>query len=282
MRIFHFILSHSIFIAVCAVALCLQTNILLQIPHDYNLYSLVFFSTICSYNFYWLLSKFYFSNNKQLLVFIKQNSSYFLLCILSGIALLYFLFQQPHLIKVVLVSVSLTLLYSLPILPFSIFKYFKKWGFFKTIVLSFSWAFVTTVLPYTTYQNITFAVELKQAVLLLLFVRFCFMLLLCILFDKRDTALDKMNGLHSMATDIKQQYLQYILLAFFWLYIIASLYFCYKYANSLQATAFISIGILFIILYLQSLKIKGYVFYYFGVDGLMLLSGIFTYLASIL
>ncbi len=282
MRFFHFILSHSFFISLCGVSLCLQTNILLQIPQDYNLYSIVFCSTLCSYNFYWLLSKYYFSKNKKLLGFIKQNNSYFLLCILSGLGLLYFLLQQPYLIKVVLVSVGLTLLYSLPIWPFRIFKFFQKWGFFKTIVLAFTWAFATTVLPYAAYQNIAFIIELKQAMLLLLFNRFCFMLLLCILFDKRDKTVDIINGLHSIATDIRHQYLQFSLIAFFGLYIITAMFFCYRYASGLHNIAFIIIAVIFCLIYMKSIKSRGYFFYYFGVDGLMLLSGIFTYFAYLL
>jgi 4-hydroxybenzoate polyprenyltransferase len=277
MRALHFILSHSIFVACCAVGLCFQTNILLHVPHNENLYGFIFFSTLCSYNFYWLLSKFYFSNRKFDLLFVKKQFTFFLVFLIAAIGTSYFVWQLPSLMLYILAGIFFTLLYSLPLWPFSFTKKLHHAGFFKTILLSLTWAYVTTFLPVLDANNSQFTPTLF--VLLLFATRFFFMLLLCIIFDTRDISIDKINGLHSLATDVSKKKLKIILVTVCLLHIFMALLFCYYYANIAQAIAFIVVGIVFWIMYAQSLKNNSYVFYYFGVDGLMLLSAVGSFLA---
>jgi 4-hydroxybenzoate polyprenyltransferase len=277
MRALHFILSHSIFVACCAVGLCFQTNILLHVPHNENLYGFIFFSTLCSYNFYWLLSKFYFSNRKFDLLFVKKQFTFFLVFLIAAIGTSYFVWQLPSLMLYILAGIFFTLLYSLPLWPFSFTKKLHHAGFFKTILLSLTWAYVTTFLPVLDANNSQFTPT--HFVLLLFATRFFFMLLLCIIFDTRDISIDKINGLHSLATDVSKKKLKIILVTVCLLHIFMALLFCYYYANIAQAIAFIVVGIVFWIMYAQSLKNNSYVFYYFGVDGLMLLSAVGSFLA---
>jgi 4-hydroxybenzoate polyprenyltransferase len=280
MRTLHFILSHSIFVACCAVGLCFQTNMLLHVPNNENLYWFIFFSTLCSYNFYWLLSKFYFSNRKFDLLFIKKQLTFFLIFLGAAIGTSYFAWQLPSLLLYILVGIFFTLLYSLPLWPFTFTKKLHHAGFFKTILLSLTWAYVTTFLPVLDANNSQFTPTLS--VLLLFGTRFFFMLLLCIIFDTRDISIDKINGLHSLATDVSKKRLQIILVMVFLLHILMAFLFCYCYANIAQIIAFIVVGIIFWIVYAQSLKNNSYVFYYFGVDGLMLLSGVASFVAGCL
>jgi 4-hydroxybenzoate polyprenyltransferase len=279
MRAFHFILSHSIFIACCAVGLCFQTNLLLHIPHNENLYGFIFFSTLCSYNFYWLLSKFYFSSRKFDVFFIKKQFTFFLMFWVAAIATGYFIWKLPLLFPFIVLGIFFTLLYSLPLWPFLVTKKLQAAGLFKTILLSLTWAYVTTFLPVLDAENTAFIPALS--VLLLFANRFFFMLLLCIIFDTRDISIDKINGLHSLATDVSRKKLKIILIIVFLLHIFIALLFCFYYANFAQAIAFIFVGIVFWILYSQSLKNNNYVFYYFGVDGLMLLSAVGSFIASL-
>jgi 4-hydroxybenzoate polyprenyltransferase len=277
MRALHFILSHSIFIACCAVGLCFQTNVLLHIPHNITLYGFIFFSTLCSYNFYWLLSKYYFSDGKVSLLFIKKQFTFFLIFILAAIATCYFVIQLPWLLPFISLGLIFTLLYSLPLWPFSFTKKFQHVGFFKTILLALTWAYVTTFLPVLDVYDTNFM--LRFYVLLLFATRFFFMLLLCIIFDTRDISIDKINGLHSLATDVSMKKLRVIIAVVYFLHMLSALLFCFYYAHTTQAFAFISIGIIFWVLYAQSLKNKSYIFYYFLIDGLMLLSAGASYLA---
>jgi 4-hydroxybenzoate polyprenyltransferase len=278
MRALHFILSHSIFVACCAVGLCFQTNLLLHVPHNQNLYGFIFFSTLCSYNFYWLLSKFYFSNKKFDCRFLKKQFTFFFIFSVAAIGSFYFVWQLLSLLPFIAIGVFFTLLYSLPLWPFSFTKKLQQAGLFKTVLLSLTWAYVTTFLPVLVTSNNNFTPTL--AVLLLFAARFFFMLLLCIIFDTRDISIDKIHGLHSLATDVSKKKLRTILVLVYFLHIFMALLFCFYYANLKQAVAFIFVGIVFWILHVQSLKNKSYVFYYFGVDGLMLLSAVTSFIAS--
>lgn len=276
MRALHFILSHSIFVACCAVGLCFQTNILLHIPHNPHLYGFVFFSTLCSYNFYWLLTKFYFSNRRFDTLFVKNQLTFFVIFLVASVGTCYFAWKLTSLFSFIAIGIFFTLLYSLPLWPFSFSKKLQAVGFFKTILLSLTWAYVTTFLPAFDGSNNNFTPTFS--VLLLFATRFFFMLLLCIIFDTRDISIDKINGLHSLATDVSKKKLRTILCIVYFLHLFMALLFCFYYANIAQAIAFIFVGIIFWLIYAQSLKNRSYVFYYFGVDGLMLLSAVGSYL----
>jgi 4-hydroxybenzoate polyprenyltransferase len=278
MRLLHFILSHSIFVACCAVSLCAQTNILLHLSHEVNLYGFVFFSTLCSYNFYWLLSKFYFSSRKFNYDFVRKNFSFFGVFLLAGILSFYFALQLMAILPFIAIGIFLTLLYSLPLWPIYFLRKWLQVGFLKTILLSITWAYVTIFLP--AFSNESYVHLPISAIVLLFATRLFFMLLLCSVFDTRDIAVDKINGLHSLATDVSKKRLSIILLLIYFAYLFSALIFCYAYSDAKQAIAFIFVGILLGIIYTFSTQKRGYFFYYFLVDGLMLLSGIFTYLAN--
>ena len=275
MRFLHFILSHSIFIALCAMALCYQTTLILHTQNNCNLYGFVFFSTICSYNFYWLLSKFYFTKKGFNAGFIKEQLSFIILFVCALTGTLYFLNNVSFLIPYVLGGVFFTLLYSLPLWPFEFSKKLQRIGFFKTVLLAFTWAYITTVLP---------AVGLLKTniipVCVLLAARFCFMLLLCIIFDKRDISVDKSHGLHSLATDTPAKTLDTIIYIVFISYFIMGLLLRYHFNDKPQMFAFLITGGFVWWVYTLSLKKQGYLFYYFLVDGLMLVSATGSFIAT--
>lgn len=275
MRFLHFILSHSIFISLCAAALCFQTNVLLHLPHDINVYGFIFFSTLCGYNFYWLLSKFYFSQRTLNVSFFERHISFVLIFLIAAAGTAFFVWPLQHIWKYVAGGMVLTLLYSLPLWPFRFSSHLQKAGFFKTTLLSFTWAYVTTIIPVASVG----ALELYP-VFVLLAGRFCFMLLLCIIFDMRDISVDKMNGLHSLATDMSRRRLSLMIGIVFILYIIAGSFIRQYFHDTAQEISFVVTGAVIWFVYRLSLKKRGYVFYYFLVDGLMLVSAAGTYFAE--
>ncbi len=277
MRLLHFILSHSVFSSLCAVALCYQTTILLHIPAKALLYVFVFFSTLCSYNFYWLISKYAFSKKLPLSRFIKNNFSYIFLFSLAGMGMAYCLYFLPLIYPLVVIAVALTLLYSLPLWPLKIAIYLRKAGIFKTILLAFTWTFVTVVIPAQPVLQAE-----TTAVITLSTARFFFMLMLCTIFDKRDISVDKMHGLQSLATDVSKGSLSTIMLLAFMIYVSAGFFVRYQFSDTCQLIAFLITGLAVGWVYRLSLKQQGYVFYYFIVDGLMLFSAGATFIASLL
>ena len=275
MRWLRFILSHSIFISVCAIALVFQTGVLLHITIPVPLYSFTFFATLCSYNFYWLLSSWALTKQHPA-VFIRSHVTNIILFTVAGIGLLISLYHLANILSAVATALLLTILYAIPLMPFKFLRFTRKAGVLKTVVLAFTWTYVTVYLPYAT------AAKVDSSQLLMLFNnRFLFMLMLCIIFDARDEQVDKLRGLRSLATDVKPRILGYMMIAIFAAYIINGIVFRIYFKELSQLVAFLVSGIATATVYFLSLKKQGYYFYYFVVDGLMLLSAVLTGLATI-
>jgi hypothetical protein len=271
MKWLHFILSHSIFIAFCAVGISFQTILICPAKVDYWVLAFIFFSTLFSYNAYWLLSK--KINLNDLLATQKKEV---LLILASVFVAIGSLLKSSLNVKIILLAVVLNALYMLPLLPFNQLSFTKKIGFLKTVVLAFTWTYVTIILPL---NKPLFYLDNEK--LLLFSYRFLFMLLLCIMFDTRDIAIDKIKGLHSIATDSKPIQLKILVATLFALmaYVVFLMH-SLGLNNGKTISLIIS---LFAVLYFyfKSLKKQGYFFYYFYVDGLMLFSALVTYVASI-
>ncbi len=273
--LFHFILSHSIFIAICAAALSLQTLQLLSLPFNGYLPAFIFFAVLSGYNAYWMISRFSFNKHGSLISFLPKNrSSFFVL--LSAITGMVFCMMKLHLVMYnIIIAIILLGLYAIPVMPFKQLHFTRKAGFLKTILLAFTWAIVTTLIPLQIS-----ILAMGRAALLIFINRFLFMLMLCIIFDKRDVAVDKIRGLQSLATDIKPLLLHYLTGFIFISYLLISYLLNAFEVPVLQIAALMVTGIITLCVYISSLKKRGYVFYYFLVDGLMFLSALLTWLAS--
>lgn len=147
MKWLRFFLSHSIFIAICADALCFQTALVLHFKLPVSFYWFIFFSTVCSYNFYWLLSGFYFDYNNRH-VFFRKYLSNIIVFVFSFTGTLYTVYFVRQQILLIILGVLLTLLYCLPLVPFKMFNFSRKGGLLKTLLLAFTWTFVTVYIPY--------------------------------------------------------------------------------------------------------------------------------------
>lgn len=276
MKWLHFILSHSIFIAVCAVALAFQTALLLQLYRSPYLYGFIFFATLCSYNFYWIVSKAAFADANALQMLLKKETTGLLILALSAAGAIICLFQHPLPVEFIVTSFLLTCLYAMPLLPFRALQFTRRAGILKTVLLAFTWAYVTVFIPLQKTYSV-----LNSADLFVFTRRFLFMLMLCIIFDNRDKAVDKIRGLHSLATDLKPAHLQ-ILIGLIFVILFASNFFYGRYAITFAQSIALHISTLaLLVVYTCSLKKRGYIFYYFFVDGMMLFSAAATYIAGI-
>ena len=276
MKWLHFILSHSIFIAVCAVALAFQTAQLLKLDVNLFVYGFIFFATLCSYNFYWILSKLSFAQKKDIPGLLKKETSGYLLLLISAIGLLYCFLQSAIPLHFVVTAVLLTILYAVPLLPISFLQFTRKAGVLKTILLAFTWAYVTVIIPLQKDYWV-----LDNADLFIITRRFLFMLMLCIIFDNRDKEIDKIRGLHSLATDLKPVIFRFLIYLIFALLFISNFFFRYYGITLSQSIALQVSTIALLVVYFYSNKKQGYLFYYFFVDGMMLFSALATYIAGI-
>ena len=260
----------------CAAALSLQTLQLLHLSVNYYLLVFIFFATLCGYNAYWVVSKFSFGQLVSLTTFIQRQSSSFAIMLVSVAGMLYCMLHLHLVMYNIIITFFLLALYAVPLLPIKKLQFTRKAGFLKTILLAFTWAHVTVLIPLQ--KSI---VSMQYAELLIFANRFLFMLMLCIIFDKRDAAVDKIRGMHSLATDIDPVMLHVVFGFIFAGYTFIS-YMMKACSFRLSAIyALLVIGIISLLLYGLSLKKRGYFFYYFLVDGLMFLSALLTSVASI-
>jgi len=276
MKWLHLLLFHSIYIAICAVAMCFQTILLLQIPVDSLLLGFVFFATVFSYNSYWLLSKKIFGSVFYQQVFFRKERIKIALLAVYATGLLICYFKSALTINLIWPAVALNILYTMPLLPFKVLSFTKRIGFLKTILLAFTWMYVTGFLPLQKTVDSLTGIEMA-----LFLNRFLFMLLLCVVFDNRDASIDKIKGLHSIATDLKPAAVKFLVLILFVL-LTGSVYFLRYFGMNLEQAFALLISALAVgYIYYLSLQKRGYFFYYFFVDGLMLFSTLAVYVASI-
>jgi hypothetical protein len=273
--LFHFILSHSIFIAFCAAALSFQTGQLIGIKVNGYLLSFIFFGVLAGYNAYWLISRYSFSSNHSIRSLFATTPYSFFVLFLALAGMLFCFTHFYWILSNMLISGILFVLYLLPILPFKQLEWIRRIGFMKTVLLAFTWAIITTLVPLQV------PIWSMGALGSLFFIgRFLFMLLLCIIFDKRDEAVDKIRGLQSLATLFRPMILHCLIVFIFIGYIVIN--YCMRgYGLRIdQVIALTVIGLVSLIMYTVSLQKKGYLFYYFGVDGLMFFSALLTWLAG--
>ncbi len=275
MRWLKFLLSHSLFVSICAAALSCQTCILLQKPIDWSFCSLIFWLTLGTYNLYWGLSKWSFE-----ITCPKVFSNYLIniiLMVVSTVALLFYLSLLFSIWPYLIIASLSTILYCLPLIYKESFVKYRKIGFIKTLLLAFTWTFVTVVFP----AHSIFATNFLD-ILFVFSCRFLFLLTLCIIFDLRDSKIDLFHGIRSLANELSKQSVNLIMVIIFFLQLFVIIFFLkYKLENSqaivLFTTAVLSIGCYF----LSAIKERSYYFYYFLVDGLMLFSAIASYIATI-
>lgn len=273
MKWLHFILSHSIFIAICAAALSFQTYQLLNLPVNWLLLFFIGAAALCGYNCYWLLSETLSGNQETFSAAFKKNIGHIAIILLSAIFILYCLLHLQLVMYNIIVTAILLVLYSVPLWPFKKLAFAKGLGFVKTTLLAFTWTHVTILIPL---QKPLYAMNENEWLFFL--SRFVFLLMLCIIFDCRDIAIDKIRGLQSLATDLPPVLLRLLMWVLFFL-LISLIYFLsftapQKIALSITAIAALAAWFL-------SLKKQGYLFYYFFVDGLMFFSALTTAFASI-
>jgi hypothetical protein len=262
-------------VAICAASLVFQTMQLVHLPINFYLIAFVFFATLCSYNFHYLLG-YLSAGGKISISFLYNKYTALLFLMAGGIGILLF-FSAAHIRFLnVVIAFLLTFLYSLPLLPVKQLAVARKAGFLKTLLLAFTWMFVTAYLPLSQ-NNAAFT----MAGILLMAKRFLFMLMLCILFDNRDVKVDKIRGLSSLATDLSKNAMQLLIVIIFLLlftinFLLGHHGITLRQVLALQLAAFINV-----IIYLLSKRKQGYFFYYFVVDGMMVLMTLLTTIASI-
>lgn len=227
------------------------------------------------YNLHYLFKKTAVKNSKRI-AWSQKNEFVYKILIGFGIGFILislFSFRLHHFI-VLAVFGLIALLYSFPFLPFPDKKRIKDFGLLKIITLALLWTLVTVWFPADGENS-------SQLTFILLFIRrFIFIFIVCLLFDIRDTEVDKLENISTLSVKLgvqKSYNLCYILLITFT--VISLIQFIYV-PNSVQLIPMLlSSAATFYIIQLTR-KNNADVIYLVGVDGMMLLQALLVIFAS--
>lgn len=273
-KITEFTLFGSIYIAACAVALCMETNLLLHLPlNKISFYCFVFGATIVQYNLHYLVKTTAIKNSQRLSWSLRNKSLHKILfglgCVLIVISL--FSFRLHHFI-ILSVLGGIAFLYSFPVLPFGKGKRIKDYGFLKIITLALLWTLVTVWFPVDDVLWNT------PAFFIVFLKRFVFMFVLCLLFDVRDIEIDRQENIKTLAVILgknKSYIITYASLLFFLM--LSVVHYIYFRETGFFIAMLISAAATFLMI--ESTKKTNSDFVYLaGIDGMMLLQAFLVYL----
>ena len=207
---------------------------------------------------------------------MKNKKTHYLLLFI-GFSLIIFSLFSFHLrhFYVLLCLGVIAFLYSFPALPLGKKKRLKEYGILKIITLSLLWTLVTVWFPVNSMSY-------DPGLFWLVFAkRFLFMFVLCLLFDMRDSEIDRETGIKTFPVryGIKNSYS----FSFFILFIFLILSFIeYIYWGRLEFlfAMIISVVVTFIIIQMTKKNQSDFIFLA-GIDGMMLLQAVLVYLFSL-
>jgi len=287
-RLIQFASYSNYFIALCTVALCVETAFQHNLPlNNAGFYGCIFFSCAAFY------TSIYLKNINSFLVddrldwyrrhkYIKKLQT--LNFIGAGIGFLLFAGNwsvidfELSLINyfTVLFITLLALLYAFSLIP--VYKNLRSIGFAKPFILGFTWAGVVTLFPVVALQmESKISGNIFQHVSMWLFLKnFMFISVLCIMFDLKDIDTDKRTHVktYSVLLGINKT-ITFIIIPLIIAGIVSFIIFTYINHFPAARILFNASPYVFLLLVTLSLhKNKPLLYYLFVVDGLMILKAI--------
>jgi 1,4-dihydroxy-2-naphthoate octaprenyltransferase len=206
-----YLLHNNLFIGMCAVHGCLETNTLLHIPsNNTNFYLLFFAATVFAYTLHYSLKKNpgihsraqWYKNHFYSARFTALISG--LLTLVLSIA--YFVqhrnsYGYPDILtfKIAAIAVLFVTAYSFPIIPTPKGRIrLRDIGWLKPFALAFAWTMLTTLIPLLMQAPRLTQPPEWMAVAKVGCMKFPYIAVLCILFDCRDYLTDKAAGLKTI------------------------------------------------------------------------------------
>ena len=269
-RFFDFILFGNIYVALGAVCLIQSSLIQLQTSNFLLPYSfLTFFATLFIYN----LQRIFYSRQKENSIgsirrkWIFENQfSIKLLCIIGFIGVVItFFFVDYKIIFYLSPLLILSIAYFLPSIKL------RKNAWFKLLTLSLVWTMATAVVPMIL-SDVPLSCFPAQ---LHIFVRFTFMIAICIPFDIRDFDIDKEDNISTIPHILGETATRWIAFAImlFYILLIMTEHSIWMFDRATYYGLMIS-AIINTLLVLLSNSKRGEYFYVAMIDGTMILQGV--------
>jgi 4-hydroxybenzoate polyprenyltransferase len=268
-KVFDFFLFSSIYISLCAVLMTWQSSHLLHLTISGDYYWFVFFATICSYNFHWYLTHQSTSSAIRIQWSLRHKNAH-LLFYFAGVigSLILFYKLRQHWFGLFFATL-LTFLYSAPKIPLPYFRFLKQVAIGKTIFLSAVWTYVTAIMPVFIAGE-HFSHEMKWFAA----SRFFLIYGICILFDFRDRADDKQEGIRTMVNYFDETGVNRLFVFSIIACIIFTIGLLFSGVSLLSVLILIIPGIILYSIYPLAKKNTSDYLYYFILDGLMMLSAL--------
>ncbi len=273
--VFDFLLFSNLFMALCAVAQAMVTFALINSKPVYPVLAILFFSTICIYNFSILLSKPKHpqsSSFKRVRWFFANYKLMVSITLLSAILLLplFFLVSSESKWLLMLLAV-LSLGYGLPIFTVENQKFgLRNIPGLKLLLIGITWTLSVVLLPILEAQNNYHILVSNADILLLAGKRFLFITTMAIPFDIRDLFQDRKLGLKTIPVVFgeKNAYLlcQFLLAAYL---VLLFLFRDHGFDNTFFALT-LSIVLTGWLILRSNIKKNEY-YYFFYLDGVLIL-----------
>lgn len=271
-KLIDFFLFSSLFLALIAVLLCMQTLQFAAVDwrSQQPFLFFIFSASLCSYNFHWMLTPPHLADDQRNKWSVEFRIMHWALFLIGGLGIVYWAPAVLSYWPWILASMIFTFIYSAPKIPFTLFSGLKKYTFGKTIFLSQVWMYVTTLLPlivtehHWTIHSVVFCCS-----------RFFLIYAICILFDYRDREADKKEGIRNMLTQFSEKGVDRLFYSALGLYFL-----CLAVSWSFLSPYFILAQVIpaLLLLFLYSIAKRNFsvYLYYFVLDGLLLISPLLT------
>lgn len=265
--IFKTLVYANVFISVCALAQVIVTYAVFSIPVNYqntSYLAFVFLSTYLQYN----VQRGYLVNqtnsNSERSKWLVKHKKTLLLSV--GLAFITVLFLCNSLsamsITIMVIAELISTLYYLP--PFNI----RKHGYLKPFIISSIWVISCAAVPLIENNILT------HHSALFLIAQFCFISVLCILFDIKDSVDDFISGVNTYANRFGISITKLICLI---ILIVGGFSFYTFTENIYLLIAMMSIFIISVITILISKEKYHSFYFYLWVDGLLILQSVVFY-----
>jgi len=241
---------------------------------NFHLQAFVFFSTICSYNFHWLIAREHINDDMHPGIY-RHKKFNLIVYILSLFPVGWYIFYFSGHLHWLLIAAVLTFLYTAPKIPLHPFARLKKIAFGKTLFLSFVWTYVTSVLP--------FAVEglpITPEIFIYITCQFFFIFSICILFDYRDKKDDVKEGIRSLVIYLNEKGIDILFIISVLLAVACFIFLAYMEQHKWQIYILLLPQIIVAWLYKYAKKNFSEYLYYFILDGMMMFSGILIWIVN--
>ncbi len=273
----NFILFGNTYVALGAACLVQSTCIQLQTASYLPEYSvLVFFATLFIYN---LQRFFYTPQQDRSLNSIRRKWIFENIKIIKWLTIIGFIgvlasffYNNFRIVFYLSPLLLLSVAYFIPAIKL------RKSPFFKLFTLVIVWTMVTAVLPLLLSDLDPFS----KKNLLLILLRFCFMMAICIPFDIRDMQVDAADNVATLPQLIGEKNTKRLAVTFMLLYIILIIpEYTLGIINTKIALALLLSAVVNLIIVAMSSSKRGEYFYIAAIDGTMILQGLMLIIAEI-